>query len=62
MIVLSYLHSLILAPSRRKFGPDYLNVTVNEWQVLIYQTSHVVIDRGRSTRLHNPKLIQDFGT
>ena len=45
MIVLSYLHSLILAPSRRKFGPDYLNVMVNEWQVLIYQTSHVVIDR-----------------
>ena len=43
MIVLIDLYSVSASRSKRKFSTDYLNVTVNKWQVPIYQTSHVVL-------------------
>ena len=41
MIVLIVLVLSVLVKGRFCLG--YLNVTVNKWQVLIYQTSHVVL-------------------
>ena len=59
-IVLIVLVLVSISPKQKEGFVLVLNVTVNKWQVLIYQNSACGLDRGRSIRLHNSKLIRDL--